>query len=96
LAIVPTHAIDATAVHAKVELIGVAIGGLAPHGFETVLFTMVILGTETVVGFLLEEAEMGAGLRLGTLLVGDAFDGIAKGGHGGILLMRAPKVCSVQ
>lgn len=65
------------AMHAEVEFVGVAIGGLGAHGFEAILLDVVIAGAELVVGFLFEEAEVGAGEGLGTLLVGDAFYGVA-------------------
>ncbi len=42
---------------------------------------MIILGTETIIGFLLEQAELLPRGRLGALLVRDALDGIAEGGH---------------
>jgi len=63
--------------HAKVKFVRIAIGRLGTHGFEFVLFAMVVAGTEFVVGFLFEESEVGSGLGLGALLVGDAFDGVA-------------------
>ena len=44
---------------------------------------MIILGTETIVGFLLEQAELLTRGRLGALLVRDALHGIAEGGHDG-------------
>lgn len=81
-AIFAARAIDATAMHAKVKFIGVAICNLAAHGLDARFLSMKIFGSETVVSFLLEEAEVGSGLGLGALLVGDALDGIAEGGHG--------------
>jgi len=63
--------------HPKIKFIGVAVGDFLAHGFETGLFAMVVGGAETIVFFLFKEAEVGASLGLGALLVGDAFDGVA-------------------
>ncbi|KAL7460582.1 hypothetical protein ACHAXS_001027 [Conticribra weissflogii] len=82
-AIIPAHPIHLRIVHSKVKFIGVTIGNFLAHGFETGLFTVVVGGAETVIFFLFEETEMGASLGLGALLVGDAFDGVAEGGHDG-------------
>lgn len=40
---------------------------------------MVILGALTIIGFFLEEAEVGPGLGLGPFFVGYAFYGVAEG-----------------
>lgn len=42
---------------------------------------MIILGTETIIGFLFEQAELLTRGRLGALLVRNALHGIAEGGH---------------
>ena len=70
--------------HSKIKFIGVAIGDLGAHGLETVLFAVIVGGALFVVFFLFEEAEVSAGLGLGAFFVGDSFDGIAEGGHGGL------------
>jgi len=48
----------------------------------------VVIGrTLTIICLFFEKAEVGAGLRLGALFVGDSFDCVAEGGHGWLLVM---------
>ena len=68
--------------HSEVELLGVGEGRLEPEFVESVLFLVVVLGSEFVVFLFLEEAEMGTGLGLGSLAVLSVGFAVFIRGHG--------------
>jgi hypothetical protein len=63
--------------HAEVEFVRVAIRDLLPHGPEAILLGVEIARAQLVIFFLLEQAQTGAILGLGSFLVRHALDGIA-------------------